>query len=661
MDLFSLSGFELVCALGVASTIVFVASALALYLLRRRASKEADLAVNNAKHAQQHAESKECDEGKTRVRVLYGTQTGTAERFAKQLGNELRRKYGTTAVVDVIDLEKYNAEAKLQQESLVIFCLATYGDGEPTDNAAEFYNWIIQQADRVDQGTEEPSFQNVNFAVFGLGNKQYEQFCSVGKKVFKSLSTLGGKALVRRGDGDDDANIDDDFDAWCEELYRALEDGQLIGPVVENTEVDDTAEPAYDTQILPSDTAVMQPFPKGDGLSPHFPFNARVAVVRELHSAASDRSCVHVEIDVSQSSIKYEHGDHVGVYSQNSDRAVELAAFVLGLPLDTVFSLQIPQGANDQLHEPFPTPTTLKTALAYFADLFSSPSQAALLALSRFASVKEEGDRLKKLALLSAKQEYVEYVVKSKRSLLEIMQEFPSAKPTLGAFFASICPRLQPRLYSISSSPKQFPNTIHVTCAVVDERLPSRHHQGVCSSWLKNLPVGAAISVYVRHSHFRLPADPSTPVIMVGPGTGLAPFRGFLQERAAIKLSGKSLGPAEFFFGCRKREHDYIYEEELLSALSQGVISNLHVAFSRQNDVKDYVQHHIEKHAEALWPLLDEKSGYLYICGDGKHMAKDVHNTLVRLVQAKKKCSAGEAELHLKQMQERGHYLKDVW
>ncbi|GIL65902.1 hypothetical protein Vafri_19533 [Volvox africanus] len=188
-----------------------------------------------------------------------------------------------------------------------------------------------------------------------------------------------------------------------------------------------------------------------------------------------------------------------------------------------------------------------------------------------------------------------------------------------------------------------------------------RVHEGVCSTWLKRHGDGAAVPVFVRHSQFKLPQSPNTPIIMVGPGTGLAPFRGFLQERAVLLASGMELGPAHLFFGCRSRHHDYIYQEELEGFVASGVLSHLHLAFSRDQSGKDYVQHHVERQAAMLWPLISEGGAHLYVCGDAKNMAKDVHKAFIGLVQTAKGCTGTQAEVVVKELSDSGRYQRDVW
>ncbi|KAJ9517855.1 hypothetical protein QJQ45_004205 [Haematococcus lacustris] len=649
-------------ALGVASAIALSVS-LAFLIYRRTDTSARQGAAVARKLSSAIRQASLENPNKPRVRILYGTQTGTAERFSKQLAGELRNKYGESTIVDVLDLENYKPAEQLHREKLVVLCVATYGDGEPTDNAADFYSWLIKEAE-----APHNSLQGVHFAVFGLGNKQYEHFNAVGKKVFSSLEAMGATAVVGRGDGDDDACIDDDYDKWCADLLAVLDKrGDLVGCLADtNGHNSPAALPAYDVAIQDAGSvAEVAAWPAaGSGKDHHSPFWAPLSCVKELHGAASDRSCVHVELDISGAEASYQHGDHVAVYAQNSPAVVETAAKLLGYPPDTLITLTVPEGEAG-LAAPFPGPLTLRSALAFFTDLLASPHKDALQALASCASAPEEAARLVLLASSSGKAEYADWVARPHRSLLEVMQAFPSARPPLGLFFASIAPRLQPRYYSISSSPLAHPRCVHVTCAVVREKMGSgRLHEGVASSWFKRQQGQAGevrAPIFLRSSHFKLPADPSVPIIMVGPGTGLAPFRGFLQERTALVAAGKALGPAVLFFGCRSREQDYLYQEELAAALASGALSALHVAFSRQGPAKDYVQHHMEREASQIWQLLEAQQGCLYVCGDAKHMAKDVHRTLVGLVQREGGRSGTEAEAWVKALQDAGRYQRDVW
>jgi NADPH-ferrihemoprotein reductase len=241
------------------------------------------------------------------------------------------------------------------------------------------------------------------------------------------------------------------------------------------------------------------------------------------------------------------------------------------------------------------------------------------------------------------------------------MQDFPSVKVPIGLFFAHVAARLQPRYYSISSSPLRHPSHCHVTAAVVDEVMPTgRRHLGVASGTLSKAKSGDLLPVFIRKSTFRLPQGFEKPIILIGPGTGLAPFRGFLQERAEQVHAGQALGPAYLFFGCRHPEEDYIYQEELEAALRQGILTGLNVAFSRVSNSKDYVQHHLLHQRCDVWEAL-QAGGSMYVCGDAKHMAKDVHKAVNEVVARCNGWAMAEAEAHVAKLQKEGRYLQDVW
>ncbi|XP_041350268.1 NADPH--cytochrome P450 reductase-like [Gigantopelta aegis] len=546
------------------------------------------------------------------------------------------------------------------ENSIAIFCMATYGEGDPTDNAQEFYEWL--QAGDGELG-------GMKYAVFGLGNKTYEHFNAMGKYVDKRLEELGGTRLTELGEGDDDANIEEDFVSWREKFWPVV--CEKFG--VEATG-DDVSIRQYhltvheDLQGLKVFTGEIARFGSFKNQKPPFdaknPFLAPMTVRRELHKGG-DRSCMHIELDITGSKLRYEAGDHVAVYPVNDSALVDAIGKRLGVDLDTVITLTNVDEEASKRH-PFPNSCSYRTALSHYLDITSPPRTHILRELSEYTTDQKDKDFL--MLMTSSKEEgkslYLEWVVRCQRNILAILEDLPSLNPPLD-HICELLPRLQCRYYSISSSPKVYPHSIHITAVVIDYTTKTgRPLKGVATNWLKEKQltneVKATVPIFVRKSQFRLPFKASTPVVMIGPGTGFAPFRGFIQERDFAMSEGKPIGNTILYCGCRHKAEDFLYNEELEDYLGKGSLTKMHTAFSRDQPQKIYVQTLMKQNKQELWDLL-ENGGHVYVCGDARNMAREVHALLEEIVKEKGNMDSAKAADYIKKLQSKGRYSCDVW
>ncbi|XP_073943950.1 cytochrome P450 reductase isoform X1 [Choristoneura fumiferana] len=595
--------------------------------------------------------------------VFYGSQTGTGEEFAGRLAKEgIRYKMkGMVADPEECDMEELT-KLKDIPNSLAVFCMATYGEGDPTDNAMEFYEWLKNG---------DPDLTGLNYAVFGLGNKTYEHYNAVAIYLDKKLEELGATRVYEVGLGDDDANIEDDFITWKDKFWPAVcekfniestGEEELVRQfrLVTHAPVDIIPNSVFTGEIARLHSLQVQR-PPYDAKNP---FLAQIKVNRELHKGG-DRSCLHVELDISESKMRYEAGDHVAVYPINDINLVEQLGKLTSANLDEVFSLINTDQESSKKH-PFPCPTTYRTALSHYIEITALPRTHILRELAEYCT--DEEDKKKLLLMATNSQEgkdlFQSFITEACRNIVHILEDIKSCKPPLD-HICELLPRLQPRYYSISSSPKLHPDTVHITAVVVKYKTPTgRVNKGVATTWLANhKPTDGdypRVPVFIRKSQFRLPLQTQTPIIMVGPGTGLAPFRGFLQERAHARANGKEVGDNILFFGCRHRDQDYIYKEELEEYSKNGNVT-LNLAFSRDQEKKVYVTHLLEQNMDQLWDIIGNRNGHFYICGDAKNMAVDVRNIILKAIQEKGGKTEAEAVQFLKKLESMKKYSADVW
>ncbi|KAF4527910.1 hypothetical protein B566_EDAN011301 [Ephemera danica] len=444
--------------------------------------------------------------------------------------------------------------------SLAVFCLATYGEGDPTDNAQEFNEWL-QNGD-VD-------LTGLNYSVFGLGNKTYEHYNAM-------------------------ANIEDDFITWKDRFWPAVCEYFGIEAMGEDVSVrqyrltvheEVNREKIYTGEVARIHSLKNQR-PPYDAKNPYL---APVVVNRELHKSGG-RSCMHIELNIDGSKIRYDAGDHVAVYPINDESLVNRIGELLGVDLETVITLTNTDEDSTKKH-PFPCPCSYRTALLYYVDITANPRTHIIKELIEYTTDEKEKEQLRLMASTSVegKQLYTDWVIQSNRNIVHILEDLPSCKPALD-HLCELLPRLQARYYSISSSSKY-------------ETTTKRINKGVATSWLAEKQPTAdnfpTVPIFVRRSQFRLPTRPQTPVLMIGPGTGIAPFRGFIQERDQAKADGKVVGDTILYFGCRKKAEDFIYEEELEEYIKRGVLK-MYTAFSRDQEQKVYVTHLLRQNADEV-------------------------------------------------------------
>uniref|UniRef100_A0A0A1XSJ7 NADPH--cytochrome P450 reductase n=2 Tax=Zeugodacus cucurbitae TaxID=28588 RepID=A0A0A1XSJ7_ZEUCU len=592
--------------------------------------------------------------------VFYGSQTGTGEEFAGRLAKEgIRyRLKGMVADPEECDMEEL-LQLKDIPNSLAVFCLATYGEGDPTDNAMEFFEWL---------SNGDADLNGLNYAVFGLGNKTYEHYNKMAIYVDQRLEELGATRVFELGLGDDDANIEDDFITWKDRFWPAVCDFFGIeggGEEVLMRQYRLLEQPnVQPDRIYTGEIARLHSLqnqrPPFDAKNP---FLAPIIVNRELHKGG-DRSCMHIELDISGSKMRYDAGDHVAMYPINDTELVEKLGKLCNADLDTVFSL-INTDTDSSKKHPFPCPTTYRTALKHYLEITAIPRTHILKELAEYCTDEADKEFLRSMSSITpeGKEKYQSWIQDACRNIVHILEDIKSCRPPID-HICELLPRLQPRYYSISSSSKLHPNYVHVTAVLVQYKTPTgRVNNGVATTYLKKKQPGdedVRVPVFIRKSQFRLPTKPEIPIIMVGPGTGLAPFRGFIQERQHLRDEGKNVGESILYFGCRKRSEDYIYEEELEEFIKKGSLT-MKTAFSRDQNEKVYVTHLIEKDADLIWNVIGENKGHFYICGDAKNMAVDVRNILVKILVTKGNMSEADAVQYLKKMEAQKRYSADVW
>jgi sulfite reductase (NADPH) flavoprotein alpha-component len=533
------------------------------------------------------------------VTILWGSQTGNAEGVAKKFLKVLNSGNYEPKVFDMAAYDK----SRLPTEKNLLLITSTYGDGEPPDNASDLHEYIM--------GETVPSLKDVNFSVFALGDSEYPDFCQCGIEFDQRLEAFGAKRLFKRIDCDVD--YDAEFVEWKQGVIEAM-GGSGSGRASETEEV-----------------VADEPFGKKN------PFPSPLLNSYDLNKEGSARETYHIELSLKDSGLEYQTGDALGVLSHNPAQVVD--EMLPLLPFNVKDVVPLPGGSEVPLREALITSYDIrslnKKLLKGWSERSGSPFLLALV---------ESGSR----------EEIEEYCWG--RELIDLINDHP-ADFADGEEFVSVLKKLQPRLYSIASSPNAHPGEVHLTVAIVRYSSHGRDRGGVCSTYLSDRVGDVCSGVFVHNNKaFRPPEDLSKDIIMVGPGTGIAPFRAFIEEREFSKASGRNW----LFFGNPCRATDFIYEDEINAWVENGTLTKLDLAFSRDQENKIYVQDRMLEAGAELWDWL-KGGGYFYVCGDASRMAKDVDKALQTILKTHGGLSDEEVVDYLKKLKKEKRYARDVY
>ena len=536
------------------------------------------------------------------VTILFGSQTGNT----KQLATKLHTQVSSSGInAQLISMADYKAR-QLKTETHLVVLVSTHGEGDAPDDAVELHEFLGSK--------KAPKLAQLKYAVVGLGDTSYEFFCQTGKDFDARLSALGAQPILERADLDVD--YEETAPAWFNALIEKLK-AEFATSSVQNI---DQATPA------PTSTSV--------SYSKAAPFSADFLVAQKITGRDSVKDIRHIEISLEGSGMSYQPGDALGVWFHNDSEVVQ--RILSAVQLTGTEQVQVGGQATSILQA---LVERLEITLSYpgFVKAYAAATeQSALLTLL------EDGAGLR------------EYL--ASRQIVDIVSDFPAAVDAQR--FVDAFRPITPRLYSIASSQAEVGDEVHLTVAHVDYHAHGFRHQGGASGYLcERIAEGQSVSVYVEpNDNFRLPPDPNTPIIMIGPGTGIAPFRAFMQERDANGAEGKNW----LFFGNPNFTQDFLYQVEWQAYVKSGLLTRISLAFSRDQAEKIYVQHRLLENGADVYAWLEE-GAHLYVCGDASRMAKDVEDALLKIIQLHGKKSEQDAKAYLLALRKARRYQKDVY
>jgi sulfite reductase (NADPH) flavoprotein alpha-component len=540
-------------------------------------------------------------DAQNRLTVIYGSQTGNAKRLAEDLG---RRASSAGLAVRVVRADAYPVR-ELKQERLLYVVISTQGDAEPPDDARALIEFL--------RSARAPKLEHLRYAVLGLGDSSYPQFCAIGRQVDERLEALGAQRLLVAGEADVD--LETVAQPWLEQALRQA-----------RTQLKAAASLAT---VTPLRTVRSNPVWHRDQ-----PFSAPILLNQRITGRGSDRDVRHVELSLEGSGLRYAPGDALGVWPTQSPALIEAVLTTLQLDGDALVK------ANA---EELPLRTWL-----------SDRRELTQLTRPFFAAHAElNGDEaLRKLLSTESRDALSELF--SRWQVIDLLQRH-AARWSAQTLVSALRP-LAPRLYSIASSQTTVGDEVHLTVSHVDYAFEGHERWGSTSRYLSERSEGTSAPIFIEaNERFRLPAD-ERDVVMIGAGTGIAPYRAFVQERAERGASGRNW----LFFGNPHFHSDFLYQVEWQQSLKKGQLQRLDLAFSRDQANKIYVQHRLLEQGRQVYEWLDG-GAHLYVCGDALHMAKDVHKALIAIVAEHGKRSHDDAEAWLNELIQQGRYARDVY
>ncbi|MBC8097584.1 MAG: sulfite reductase subunit alpha [Akkermansiaceae bacterium] len=550
--------------------------------------------------------------------ILFGSQTGNAENLSKRMAREAgKRGFAPT----IHELSKYPV-AQLASEQRLLIVTSTFGDGEPPDNAKPFWDFLSSET--------APKLAQTGFAICGLGDSNYPKFCGFARELDLRFEALGANRVLPRVDCD--VEFEEAFARWLNEALTQIGAESKAG-VSAAGETGGRVEPES-SPARPDANVALRTVPIYSRANP---FPALLVTNRKLNAPGSGKDTRHFEIALEGSGLSYEAGDALGVFPKNCPELVE----------ELLQALHFSGGEAVPGRE---GTVPVREALWQHYEITRIPPP-----FLRVMAERSGDELLQKLTAPGVNGELTKFLWG--REIIDVLLAHPAVKFT-PIEFVGLLKKLNPRLYSISSSPKAHAGQVHVTVGIVRYESLSRQRKGVCSTFLADRVPGAEVLPVFLHSNknFRPPQNPDVPMIMVGPGTGIAPFRGFLHERAAIGAKGKNW----LFFGDQRSTTDFMYRDELEVLQQSGTLTRLDTAFSRDQAEKVYVQDRLREQGRELFNWL-EQGAHFYVCGDASRMAKDVDAALHEVVVSAGGKTADGAKEYVAKLKAEKRYQRDVY